>query len=37
LEKNGYVFDVRVDTKEGIKVRDTDLIKSIRKGLRKDK
>ena len=37
LKKNGYVFDVRVDTKEGIKVRDTDLIKAIRKGLRKDK
>ena len=37
LEKNGYVFDVRVDTKEGIKVRDTNLINAIRKGLRKDK
>ena len=37
LEKNGYVFDVRVDTKEGIKVKDTDLVKAIRNRFKKDK
>jgi len=35
LEQKGYVFDVKVDTKDGIKLRDNNLLRSIKNTLKK--